>query len=131
MDTVQADAIVDQVEQTAPVEQSEAVTSDTPPADQVAPIGDGIEYAPPVDNDHVAPGSTLFTEEEIALNSKPPFEPAPPVDTSSDAFARFRMHWRGGEHRLAMELVKAGRFVEREFDALVDEFPEVIELLNK
>ena len=38
-------------------------------------IEDGIESAiapqPPIDNDHVAKGATLFTDDEIALNKEP------------------------------------------------------------
>jgi hypothetical protein len=100
------------------------------PADPAPNIPDeepAVEAAPPVDNDHVAPGATLFTDEEIAANAPAiPDEPA----AESDAFARFRMHWRGGERRLAMELVKAGEFAEAEFAALAGEFPEIIDILN-
>jgi hypothetical protein len=53
-----------------------------------------------------------------------------PVDTNGGAFARFRMHWRGGERRLALALVEAGEFAEREYAALLGEFPEIIEAIN-
>lgn len=53
-----------------------------------------------------------------------------PVVPEGDAFARFRMHWRGGEHRLAAELIRAGEFAEDEVAALLGEFPDLLEILN-
>jgi hypothetical protein len=72
---------------------------------------------------------------EVSDSSSSPADadpnPAPEHEPADDALARFRMHWRGGEHRLALDLVKAGEFVEDEFAVLVGEFPEIIDILNQ
>lgn len=109
-DTVQADPIDPAiVSEPAP----EVVLDPPPPPVDVDPEPDApadVVPLPPVDADP---------------------EPAPEPEAETDALARFRMHWRGGEHWLALELVKAGKFAEDEFAALVNEFPEIIDILNQ
>jgi hypothetical protein len=54
---------------------------------------------------------------------------APKAD-DSDIIATFRQLWHGGERRMAYELAQAERIAIESWDALVDEFPDLLKINN-
>lgn len=103
----------------------EAVAAPEPSDPNVQPGGEGpVDQQPaPADiSDEPAPEPAL---EPVEQDTSPPV-----VDTEAHHFLTFRQLWNGGERRAAYALVQAGQFAEDEFSALLNEFPDILKIIN-